>query len=159
SGDLASRSLCVRHDVDRADPENRDFQHPDPLGWTEDNRAEILRALYTILLGNPTLDLPRDAPMKTRFKQWQRLIGSAVDRASQLMGKKVDFAELFRTMNEEDEEEVSLAAVLETMSDLWSDERLFSAQDLCDAIDDKKTGSGAPVRSIYPLEDGDRQQL
>jgi hypothetical protein len=43
-GDLASRSLCVRLDVDRPDPENRDFKHPDPLGWTEDNRGEILRA-------------------------------------------------------------------------------------------------------------------
>ena len=54
-GDLASRSLRIRLDVDRADPENRKFKHPDPVGWTENNRAEILAALYTILLGNPQL--------------------------------------------------------------------------------------------------------
>lgn len=67
-GDLASRSLLVNLKVDRPDPENRDFKHSDPVGWTENNRAEILQALYTILLGNPTLDEPRDAPMRTRFK-------------------------------------------------------------------------------------------
>jgi hypothetical protein len=65
-GDLASRSLQVRLDVDRVDPENRDFRHPDPIGWTQSHRAEILAALYTIMLGNPTLDLPRGAAMKTR---------------------------------------------------------------------------------------------
>ena len=52
-GDLASRSLHIRLDVDRVDPENRPFKHPDPIGWTENHRAEILAALYTILLGNP----------------------------------------------------------------------------------------------------------
>src|SRR5215471_4616282 len=41
-GDLASRSLQVRLDVDRLIPENRAFKHPDPIGWTENNRAEIL---------------------------------------------------------------------------------------------------------------------
>ena len=54
-GDMASRSLTVRLDADRADPENRDFKHPDPVAWTDAHRVEILRALYTILLGNPTL--------------------------------------------------------------------------------------------------------
>jgi len=54
-GDLASRSLHIRLDVDRVDPENRPFKHPDPIGWTEKHRAEILAALYTILLGNPQL--------------------------------------------------------------------------------------------------------
>jgi len=43
-GDLASRSLQVRLNVDRVDPENRDFMHPDPVGWTQNHRGEILRA-------------------------------------------------------------------------------------------------------------------
>ena len=34
-GDMASRSLIVRLSVDRLDPENREFQHADPLAWTE----------------------------------------------------------------------------------------------------------------------------
>jgi hypothetical protein len=41
-GDLASRSLQTRLDVKRTDPENRPFRHPDPIGWTINNRAEIL---------------------------------------------------------------------------------------------------------------------
>jgi hypothetical protein len=82
-GDLASRSLQVRLDVDRVDPENRDFRHPNPIGWTQSNRAEILAALYTILLGNPTLDLTRSASMKTRFKLWYRTVGAAVEHAAQ----------------------------------------------------------------------------
>jgi hypothetical protein len=44
-GDLASRSLQVRLDTDRVDPENRNFQHPDPIGWTRKNREKILQAL------------------------------------------------------------------------------------------------------------------
>jgi hypothetical protein len=75
-GDLASRSLVARLDVDRLDPENREFKHPDPVGWTRANRAEILQALYTILLGNPTLKLPRNSLMNTRFKMWWRLVGA-----------------------------------------------------------------------------------
>jgi hypothetical protein len=67
-GDLASRSLEIRLSLDRHDPENRDFKHPDPVGWTDNMRTEILGAFYTILLGNPTLKKPRNAPMKTRFK-------------------------------------------------------------------------------------------
>ena len=43
-GDLASRSLKIGLEIDRADPENRDFKHPDPVGWTEANRDKILRA-------------------------------------------------------------------------------------------------------------------
>ena len=76
-GDLASRSLEIRLELDRYDPENREFKHPDPIGWTDSMRAEILGALYTILLGNLTLKQPRSAPMKTRFKMWWRLVGTA----------------------------------------------------------------------------------
>ena len=58
-GELASRSLHIRLEVDRTDPENRSFRHPDPIEWTKTHRAEILRALYTILIGNPMLDKPQ----------------------------------------------------------------------------------------------------
>ena len=90
-GDLASRSLGIRINVDRTDPENRDFQHPDPIGWTEGHRAELLRAFYTILLGNPQLKAARDAPGRTRFKMWWRLVGSAVEHAAKLSGEDIDF--------------------------------------------------------------------
>ena len=55
SGDLASRSLRARIEVDRPDPENRPFQHADPVAWTLDNRGEVLACLYTLLLGNPSV--------------------------------------------------------------------------------------------------------
>jgi hypothetical protein len=128
-GDLASRSLVVRLDTDRIDPENRDFRHPDPLCWTEDNRPQILRALFTVLLGNPSLDLPRDAPMKTRFKLWQRLVGSAVEHAAHCAAQAaagfdpggdalpeeftpLDFGTLFLGQEAGEEDAVSLAEAL-----------------------------------------------
>jgi len=38
-GDLASRSLLTRLEVDRPDPENRNFRHADPITWTETQRS------------------------------------------------------------------------------------------------------------------------
>jgi hypothetical protein len=112
-GDLASRSLHIRLDADRADPENREFKHPDPIAWTRDHRAEILAALYTILLGNPQLRTAPDAPAKTRFKMWWRLVGSGVEHASGLlMTPAADFQELFVQQDEDDEESVALADIL-----------------------------------------------
>jgi hypothetical protein len=114
-GDLASRALCVELVSDRVDPENRDFSHNDPIGWTEANRLQILRALYTILLGNPQLKQPLDASAETRFKQWWRLVGSAVEHASRLVvGEKeaIKFAQVFLEQEEEqDEESVGLVGM------------------------------------------------
>jgi hypothetical protein len=81
-GDLASRSLQVRIDDDRIDPENRTFKHPNILQWTRLSRSKILQAFYAILLGNPELAKPHDAPSKTRFPMWYRLVGSAVEHAA-----------------------------------------------------------------------------
>jgi hypothetical protein len=135
-GDLASRSLTVRLDVDRPDPENRQFKHPDPIGWTEDHRAEILRALYTILLGNPSLDLPRDAEMKTRYPLWYRGVGSTVEHAARLAApdgeEPVEFAKLFQAQDDEDEDDISLVEALIVMRTKWPEK--FLAKDVCDAI-------------------------
>ena len=140
SGDLASRSLHIRLDVDRADPENRPFKHPDPIGWTENHRAEILAALYTILLGNPQLKAPRDAEGKTRFKMWWRLVGSAVEHAAKLAGHELDFQKLFITQEEDDEESASLADVLEVLLERWPGQ--FTASDVAGMINNQ-----------YPNED------
>ena len=145
-GDLASRSLQIRLDVDRHDPENRDFKHPDPIGWTQSHRAEILRALYTILLGNPQLDAPRDAPAKTRFKMWWRLVGAAVEHAAKLhiaakpdkdnkeKYPEVDFQNLFLGQEEEDEESASLADVLNAIASRWPTGQEFGANEVADVI-------------------------
>jgi hypothetical protein len=134
-GDLASRSLQVRLNVDRIDPENREFKHPDVVQWTRDNRAELLRAMYVILMGNPTLNLPPDAQMKTRFKMWWRLIGSAIENAAKLHSeaidpsaydaedgrkpKAIDFGTMFLDLEEDDEEQASLGQALNIMQKQW----------------------------------------
>jgi hypothetical protein len=133
-GDLASRSLEIRLDADRADPENRNFRHNDPLGWTVSHRAEILAALYTIMLGNPQLKAKRDAPGKTRFKTWWRLIGSALEHAVGLIGHELDFQKLFIAQESDDEESASLADVLEIMLRLWPGG--FEAQEMAEVIND-----------------------
>jgi hypothetical protein len=153
-GDLASRSLRIRLDVDRADPENRKFTHPDPVGWTWEHRAEILTALYTLLLGNPQLKAVRDAPGRTRYKMWWRLVGSAVEDADALVRptefltreqrKKnaLDFQKLFLAQEEDDVESASLADVLEVFLSKWG-ESGFDARDLTEIIN-----------SQFPDDDG-----
>jgi hypothetical protein len=74
TGDMASRTLRVSLEIDRPDPENRIFKHPDPIGWTLGNRGEILNAIYSILLA------PGKRPAaETRFKTWHQLIGAPIE--------------------------------------------------------------------------------
>jgi hypothetical protein len=131
-GDLASRSLMVTLDTGRADPENREFKHNDPIGWTERHRVELVRAFYTILLGNPQLKAKHDAPGKTRFKMWWRLVGSAVEHAAKLSGEEVDFGKLFMAREDDDEETTSLAEMLEVMLRIWP--QGFTAQQVASRI-------------------------
>jgi hypothetical protein len=160
-GDLASRSLHVRLHTDRPDPENRDFKHPDPITWTENNRAEIMAALYTILLGNPMLKAARDAALKTRFKMWWRLVGSAVEHAAKLHAvdkpkkdyPEIDFKNLFLDYEEnEDEESISLADALRTMFEKWP--AGFHSEDVAALINDSGNATnqgGDTLRNfLYP---------
>jgi hypothetical protein len=154
-GDLASRSLIIRLKVDRPDPENRKFTHPDPISWTENHRAEILRALYTILLGNPTLREPADAPKRTRFKAWWRLVGSAVEHAAKLYAAakgdntKVDFQKMFLDREEaEDEDTVTLVEALRAMRKQMP--KQFQAKELCNFIN-YDTTEGLQLREfLFP---------
>ena len=116
-GDLASRALTARLEIDRSDPENRPFTHPDPIAWTEAHRGKILRALYTLLLGNPALRSGSNAPAKTRFKLWWRLVGSAIEHAASVSGACLDFKDLFLAQEEDEEEGASLADALAAMAD------------------------------------------
>jgi hypothetical protein len=159
-GDLASRSLETRLELDRIDPENRKFYHPDPIAWTDNHRAEILSALYTLLLGNPTLKLARNAPMKTRFKMWYRLVGSAIEHAAKLVVEHVepaayadvglpvpcvvDFQQLFLAQDDEDEDSNSLAEALAAMRHKWS--ASFDAGEIARFINEP--GSG-PSDQLY----------
>jgi hypothetical protein len=149
-GDLASRSLRIRIEVDRPDPENRTFQHPDPIGWTEGMRAEILAAFYTLLLGNPMLKTPRDAPCKTRFKMWWRVVGSAVEHAARLANpdREIDFQKLFAEQEETDEESASLADALDIMHRRWP--VTFAAADVAKVIN---SWDGMPDQDSATLRD------
>lgn len=156
-GDLASRSLQVRLDVDRPDPENRDFAHADPIGWTESHRGEILSALYTVLLGNPALDPDSRLVPQTRFKMWWRLIGSAIEHAADWQRKeyeqavrdllidaapekaptKINFRDLFLSQDEEDEESASLSEALDVLKTKWPDGMQFKAAEVAAYLNDR----------------------
>jgi hypothetical protein len=147
-GDLASRSLQVRLEVDRPDPENREFKHPDPVAWTEDNRAEILAALYTILLGNPALKQPRSAAARTRYKMWWRLVGSAVEHAARLTGHGLDFQKLFLSQEADEEDTVDLAEALAIMERIWrASQAGFSAADVAKLVNEA-TSDGVALRDF-----------
>jgi hypothetical protein len=160
-GDLKTRDLNIRLQIERSDPEDRDFQHPYPLDWTADNRAAILRAMYTILLGNPELTKPLNAPSKTRFKTWWRLVGSAVEHAAKCAVEaeliklqegetgKVDFQKLFLEQRQEEEETLSIVDALLAMEKQWPVS--FTAADVAGKIGDFKDEDGQELREfLYP---------
>jgi hypothetical protein len=168
--DFASRSLKVALSVDRADPENREFIHPDPVGWTEANRAEILQALYTILLGNPQLKTPLAEPSRTRFKMWWRLVGSAIEHAVKLASWRseeggeqfvLDFQKLFLDQESENEESTSLADALDLM--LRKFDKSFRAAQVSAFINDAQNDvalreflypSAQPTQTVSPKSVG-----
>jgi hypothetical protein len=139
SGDLASRSLQVRLEVDRHDPENREFAHPDPIAWTETYRGRILAALYTIALCQPDADVRP----QTRFKTWWTLVGYPVEFAAHQHKKHVDalvmdahttgapevfsFKDLFITQEQDDEDSASLADALALLAAKWPNAGKFKA--------------------------------
>jgi hypothetical protein len=145
-GDLASRSLNARLMCDRPDPENREFTHADPISWTEANRGRILRAIYTIMLGNPRLKARSPAPAETRFKVWWHLVGSAVEHAARKHADHagamamdgpadkrswptpISFKALFLAGEADEEQSSSVATVLEVLLSKWP--AGFSARDV-----------------------------
>ena len=138
-GDLASRALETRINVDRPDPENRAFAHPDPFGWTLDHRGKIIEAFYTILIGNPRLK-EKPGGEKTRFKTWWRLVGSAIEHAADLAERGVDFSKLFLEVEEKDEEALSLADALRRLDRLSAGKPFRAAEVLTWANTDDDEG-------------------
>jgi hypothetical protein len=138
-GDLASRSLVARLTINRPDPENRRFKHPDPFAWTGAHRGKILAALYTILLGNPRLRPGYNGSQdETRFKPWFRLVGSAVQFAAEQHAelaadeakwlttdppecppRQISFNSMFAAGEAEEEQSCSLAIVLRVIRTRW----------------------------------------
>lgn len=163
-GDLASRSLQVRLEVDRPDPENREFVHADPIGWTQVNRAKILQAIYTILLGNPALHPGASEIPQTRFKAWWRLIASAVQHAAKqhamdtnkkvralvinepvVSPVEVNFRDMFLRQEDDDEETASISEALAAMRAQWGG-KAFAATDLARILNDRSEFQGDAER-------------
>jgi hypothetical protein len=157
-GDMASRCLVARINVDRPDPENREFKHPDPFAWTLDHRGEIIEALYTILLGNPRLHKkPKDrSPEKTRFKAWWHLVGSAIEYAAGLCVEKppVDFQQLFLTVEGEDEETASLAEVLQCADKLAGGKEFGAAKISKWMTEDPESEDAKVLKDFFASRDG-----
>ena len=153
-GDLASRSLSIRLAVDRPDPENRKFKHSDPIAWTENHRAELLRAFYAILLANPELDQDQQAPSRTRFKMWWRIVGSAVEHAARHHNPEetIDFQGLFTSQEEtEDEDSVALAEALGIILKEWPN--TFVAADIAKFVESNSSDAVARTtlrEFLYP---------
>ncbi|MCK1698341.1 hypothetical protein [Bradyrhizobium sp. 144] len=134
-GDMASRSFVLPLDVDRPDPENRDFKHTDPLAWTQASRTRILSALYTILIGG-TLQRPEGQVPKTRFKFWWGLIGWPVEYAAGLLRIKMDCTELLRSGEAEEEETSATARVLTALGQEWRG-KWFTTRDVVMFLKDR----------------------
>src|SRR5579872_6290570 len=131
-GDLASRALVARLGADRPDPENRRFVHPDPIGWGLSHRGALLRALYTIVMGNPRRRGGGKGEPETRFKTWHDMIGSAIEYAAGLEGESVSFKTMFLLNDENDADTVGLADVLDILDRAWPNG--FRAADVANVI-------------------------
>lgn len=136
-GDMASRSFTIPLDVDRPDPENRDFKHADPLAWTEANRARILRSLYTILISG-ALRRPQGQVAKTRFKVWWALIGWPAEYAARLLDIKLDCTQLLRLGESEEEEASATSRALAVLGRQW-DGNWFTTRDVVLFLDERNS--------------------
>lgn len=158
-GDLASRTLLCRIVVDRPDPANREFKHPAPLEWTRDHRAEILKALYVIMMGNPRAKQAKKdrKPAKTRFKDWWASIGAAIEHAAKLAGHEVDFDQLIALSKSEDEETLTLVdglRALDTLATKNNSAASYTASLVRGWADDYGTEPATLKNFLKPRRDG-----
>ena len=134
-GDMTSRSLMLALNVDRPDPENRSFVHPDPLAWTRAHRRKIVQALYVLLVAG-ALNRPPNQEAKTRFKGWWTLVGWPMEYAAGLLGINVDCTELMRAGEAGDEEASATSAALTILHEILA-RRSFTAKDVVKVIEAK----------------------
>lgn len=87
-GDITRRVYRIALRPTAPNPESRSndsFRHPDLLGWTQDNRAELLTAALTLVRawfarGCPT---PSRGVSFGSFERWERIVGGIVETAGQ----------------------------------------------------------------------------
>ena len=132
-GDMTSRSFRITINVDRPDPENRPFVHSDPLAWTAQNRQQILRCLYTILIYG-CQNRPAGQVQKTRFKDWWSLCGWPVELAASLIDCNIDCIELMKMGDSRDDEAGAASNMLSTLKTEFCNSE-FTARDIIAILD------------------------
>ena len=144
-GDMASRSLMLALNVNRPDPENREFAHTDPLAWTQANRPKIVRALYVLLIAG-ALRRPQQQVAKTRFKVWWSLVGWPMEYAAGLVDITVNCTELMRTGEIGDEEASAASVALTILRDIFGG-GAFTARDVVKAMQPDTKSGGWPINT------------
>jgi hypothetical protein len=89
--------------------------------------------------------------MRTRFKMWWRLVGSAVEHAAMLANpdREVDFQKLFLAREDDDEDSTSLAHTLAITAQQWP--TTFDASEVARLINDQTDQRGTELREfLYP---------
>jgi hypothetical protein len=136
AGDMASRGPEIRLTTDDPNPEDRAVKHIDPIGWTRDHRAEILRHLYTILVYG-CRNRPVGQIAKTRFKNWWSLVGWPVELAASLVGEELDFPVIFKATEAQDGKAAGIVSAITLLRNTFGDKNdsWFRARDIRDVLE------------------------
>jgi hypothetical protein len=133
AADMASRGPEIRLLTDDPNPEDRIVAHADPIAWTRDHRAEILRGLYTIMIYG-CRNRPEGQVAKTRFKTWWSLVGWPVELAASLIGIELDFDTVFKATEAQDNKAAGVATALHLLKSTFG-EKWFRARDIRTILD------------------------
>jgi hypothetical protein len=139
-GEVASRTIKITLDAKRPDPEKRAFKHPDPIGWTLDHRGEILRHFYILLVANQAAKPGSNEQNKTRFPDWWRAVGAALEHAAETLveqqkerparertAAKIDFARIIAEAEQDNADNRDHACVLAALRDTYGTDWFTSA--------------------------------
>lgn len=77
--DMARRSVRIRIDARLERPEQRrEFRHPDLKAWVDRERANLARAVLTIVRGWVVAGKPSGTEVLGGFEEWSRVVGGVV---------------------------------------------------------------------------------
>jgi hypothetical protein len=133
---MASRGVGIRLLTDDPHPEDRAVRNDDPIGWTRDHRAEILRHLYTILAYG-CRNRPLGQVAKTRFRKWWSLVGWPVELAASLIKVELDFPAIFKATEAQDSKAAGIVSAITLLRNTFGDgdTSWFRARDIRDILD------------------------
>lgn len=83
-GDTGRRYYPIELCYDGASPENRpesDFRHPDVEAWTDENRGELLTAVFTLIRAWQVAGRPKRATSFGSFERWESVVGGVLYNA------------------------------------------------------------------------------